>query len=104
MGVSPDDRSTESKVEGGRSTFPGRRSRNGEDRGPLAAGRCSVFPWESRRTRRSGRDRRRPDLAALECLEGRELLAHTALGFSLPDLAISGFAAPVASWGGPLAV
>ena len=43
-----------------------------------------MFPWESRRTRRSGRDRRRPDLAALECLEGRELLAYSALGASLP--------------------
>src|SRR5438128_5609378 len=100
MGVSPDDRSTESKVEGGRSTFPGMQSRNGEDRGPSAAGRCSVFPWESRRTRRSGRDRRRPDLAALESLEGRELLAFSPLGFSLPELSIRGFAAPAASWGG----
>ena len=67
-----------------------------------------MFPWESRRTRRSGRDRgrgrARPDLAALECLEGRELMAYSPLGFSLPDLTVDGFAAPAAAWGGPLAV
>jgi hypothetical protein len=40
----------------------------------------------------------------LERLEGRELLAFSPVGFSLPDLAISGFAAPVAAWGGPFAV
>jgi hypothetical protein len=63
-----------------------------------------VFSKESRRTRRSGRDRRRPDLAALESLEGRELLAYSSLGFSLPDLTVSGFASPAASWGGPVTV
>jgi hypothetical protein len=40
----------------------------------------------------------------LECLEGRELLTNTPLGFSLPDLTINGFTAPVASWGLPLSV
>jgi hypothetical protein len=40
----------------------------------------------------------------LECLEGRELLAFTPLGFSLPDLTVSGYAAPAASWNGSLAV
>jgi hypothetical protein len=40
----------------------------------------------------------------LECLEGRELLAYTPLGFSLPDLTVSGYAAPAASWNGTLAV
>jgi hypothetical protein len=60
---------------------------------------------ESRRTRRSGRDRRRPDIAALvEGLEPRQLLATAVLGTSLPDLTISGFAAPVASWGGALSI
>jgi hypothetical protein len=63
-----------------------------------------VLPWESRRTRRSGRDRRHPDQTVLECLEGRELLAYTPLGFSLPDLTVSGYAAPAASWNGTLAV
>lgn len=63
-----------------------------------------MFSRESRRTRRSGRDRRRPDLAALERLEGRELLAYSSLGFSLPDLTVSGFASPTASWGGPVTV
>jgi hypothetical protein len=40
----------------------------------------------------------------LECLEGRELLAFTPLGFSLPDLTVSGSAAPAAAWNGTLAV
>lgn len=61
-----------------------------------------MLPWESRRERRKGRARRRPDLVALERLEGRELLAYTPLGFSLPDLTVSGFTGPTASWGGLL--
>jgi hypothetical protein len=63
-----------------------------------------VFPRESRPERRNGRERRRPDLAALECLEKRELLAFSVLGTSLPDLTVSGYASPVASWNGPLTV
>jgi len=42
--------------------------------------------------------------SSIERLETRELLAFSPLGFSLPDLSIDGFAAPVAAWGGPLAV
>jgi hypothetical protein len=38
----------------------------------------------------------------LERLEERALLAFSNLGFSLPDLVISGVAGPVAAWGGPL--
>ncbi len=63
-----------------------------------------MFPRETRRTRRGGQIRRRPDQTGLECLEGRELLAYTPLGFSLPDLTVSGYAAPAASWNGTLAV
>ena len=65
-----------------------------------------MLPRDSQRTRRGGRGRRQSDLARLplEALEGRALLSYTTLGFSLPDLTISGFAAPAASWGGPLAV
>ena len=63
-----------------------------------------MLPWESRRTRRSGRGRFRPDQTALEALEARALLAYTPLGFSLPDLSVSGIAAPAASWSGSLAV
>ena len=48
--------------------------------------------------------RRRSELAPLELLEGRALMAYSALGFSLPDLTISGVAAPAASWGNTLAV
>lgn len=64
-----------------------------------------MFGWESRLTRRSKGDRRRPGLtAAVENLEGRQLLAYNSLGFALPDLVVEGFAAPVATWGGPLAI
>ncbi len=40
----------------------------------------------------------------LESLEERTLMAFSALGYSQPDLTVSGFASPVASWGGPLTV
>jgi hypothetical protein len=59
---------------------------------------------EARPPRRNTHARRRLDLAALERLEGRDLLTTSPLGLSLPDLTVSGFAAPVAAWGGPLAV
>src|SRR4051812_42689851 len=59
---------------------------------------------QARRTGGGVRRRRGADLAPLETLEGRDLLAYTPLGVSLPDLAASGFAAPVAAWNGPLAV
>ncbi len=39
------------------------------------------------------------NLAALEALEGRQLLAYSSLGYSLAELKISGQAAPVAAWG-----
>lgn len=62
-----------------------------------------MLPWESRPTRRNGRDRRRPT-TAVEGLEGRELLSYSPLGYSLPDLVVSGFTAPATTWGGQLAV
>ncbi|MCA1685713.1 MAG: hypothetical protein LC745_06940 [Planctomycetia bacterium] len=40
----------------------------------------------------------------MECLEERQLLAYSPLGTSLPQFAITGFASPAASWGGPLTV
>jgi hypothetical protein len=40
----------------------------------------------------------------VEGLESRQLLAFSSLGLSLPDLTVSGFASPVASWGQPVAV
>jgi hypothetical protein len=58
-----------------------------------------VLPWETLRARDDRRARRRTDLAALEQLEGRQLLSYSSLGYSLPDLKISGLAGPVASWG-----
>src|SRR5271166_1292112 len=67
--------------------------------GPSAAGRCSVLPWETLRARDDRRARRRTELAALEQLEGRQLLSYSSLGYSLPELQISGLAGPVASWG-----
>ena len=59
-----------------------------------------MLPWESLRARDDRRARRRTDLAAWEQLEGRQLLSYSSLGYSLPDLQISGLAGPVASWGG----
>jgi len=44
------------------------------------------------------------DLTALERLEARELLAFSDLGFSLPDLIISGEAGRRAAWGGTLSI
>jgi hypothetical protein len=37
-------------------------------------------------------------------LEGRQLLSYSSLGYSLPDIAITGQAGPVAAWGGALTV
>src|SRR5262249_17278533 len=79
-------------------------SRGAGDGRSLAAGRCSVLPWESRRMRRNGRDRRRPDVAHLERLEPREVMTTSALGVSLPDLTVTGVTAPTAAWGPPLSV
>jgi len=50
------------------------------------------------------RARRRTNLADLERLETRDLMAFSTLGFSLPDLTISGTAGPRAAWGGTLSV
>jgi hypothetical protein len=53
------------------------------------------------------RGRRAPGtrtIAGLEALESRQLLAYSPLGFSLPDLTVQAFSAPVASWGEPIAV
>jgi hypothetical protein len=54
--------------------------------------------------RQDRRKRRRTELAALEQLEGRELMAFSTLGYSLPQLVATGEAGPRASWGGPLEV
>ena len=70
-----------------------------KDRGPSAAGRCSVLSWETLRARDDRRARRRTELAPLEQLEGRQLMAYTSLGYSLPDLHVTGQAGPVASLG-----
>ncbi len=63
-----------------------------------------MSPRESRRTGRLGRVQDRPILAALECLEGRQLLAFSPLGFSLPDLIVSGTSSPLASYGRDVSV
>jgi hypothetical protein len=65
-----------------------------------------VLPWESRRHRRNGRAGRQRSLGltTLERLEGRELLAYTPLGYSFPDLTVSGYTSSAAAWGGPLTV
>ena len=58
-----------------------------------------MLPWETLRARDNRRARRRTDLTALEQLEGRQLLSYSSLGYSLPDLQVSGLASPVATWG-----
>jgi len=63
-----------------------------------------VLPWEPRRTRRQPSANRRTIVTVLETLESRRLLANSGLGYSLPDLRVTGSAGAVASWGGQLAV
>lgn len=58
--------------------------------------------------RNQGRNARRSRLRdarpALEGLEKREVLSYSALGYSLPDLVVTGQTGPVAAWNGPLSV
>jgi hypothetical protein len=63
-----------------------------------------VLPREFRHMRQERRNRRRTDLAALERLETRELMAFSTLGYSLPQLTVTGSAGPRAAWGGTLNV
>lgn len=56
------------------------------------------------RLARDRRARRGLGLVSPERLETRDLMAFTSLGFSLPDLVVSGYAGPVATYGGPIAV
>ena len=49
-----------------------------------------MFSRDSRRERRSDRPRRRPERIAVEGLETRQLMAYSPLGFSLPDLSVTG--------------
>jgi hypothetical protein len=63
-----------------------------------------VFPSDSRRERRSGRPRRRPERIAVEGLETRQLMTYSPLGYSLPDLHVTGYAPQEAAWGGKLGV
>lgn len=56
-------------------------------------------PFEVRRTRRAGSPR-----PAVEGLEVRQLLSYSPLGFSLPDLTVTGVAAPVAAYSHTLTV
>lgn len=61
-------------------------------------------PSDARYPRRGRRARGGRTIASLEALEGRELLAYSPLGYSLPDLTVVGYSAPVASWGEPVAI
>ncbi|MGZ3335828.1 MAG: hypothetical protein ACXWOV_11870, partial [Isosphaeraceae bacterium] len=63
-----------------------------------------MLPWETLRARDDRRARRRTDLAQLEQLEGRQLLAYSSLGYSLANLHVKAQAGPVATWGGTLDV
>ncbi len=63
-----------------------------------------MLPKKFQRVRPGRRARRRTDLAAPVSLEERALMAFSTLGFSLPDLTVSGQAGPRAAWGGILDV
>ena len=63
-----------------------------------------MLPWETLRACDDRRARRRNNLTDFEVLEGRQLLSYSSLGYSLPDLSITGQAGPVAAWGGSLTV
>lgn len=64
-----------------------------------------MFPRDFRRERRSQRPRLRPEnRVAVEGLETRQLMAYSPFGFSLPQLSVSGFAGPTASYNSPLVV
>ena len=72
------------------------KTRFGEDDRP----RRLASRWLSA-TRSKSKVAKRPDL---DSLEGRQLMAFSALGYSRPDLLVSGYAAPVASYGQPLSL
>lgn len=58
-------------------------------------------PWRGN----SSKARHKMAPAIVETLEGRQLLAYTPLGFSIPDLAIlDAYSGPVAAFGGPLSI
>jgi hypothetical protein len=63
-----------------------------------------VLPWRNLLAGHARRARRRTDLSALELLEGRQLLSYSSLGYSLPQLRVTGAAGSVAAWGGTLDV
>jgi hypothetical protein len=64
-----------------------------------------VLPSDSRPLRPERRARRRTILVDLERLEMRDLMAFSSLGYSLPDLTVSGVSpSPRAAWGGTIGV
>ena len=72
-----------------------------KDRGPSAAGRCSVLSWETLRARDDRRARRRTDLDPLEPLEGPPVDGLLLAGLFARRICRSpGQAGPVATWGG----
>jgi len=46
----------------------------------------------------------RPEMLGPELLEQREVMAASAMGFSLPDVSVGNYVAPVAAWGQPYTV
>ncbi len=63
-----------------------------------------MLPWQMLRARDNRRARRLRDRLVPERLEERQLLSYSSLGYSLPDLRVSGSAGTVASWGSTLSV
>lgn len=63
-----------------------------------------MFPSDTRKMRPERRARRRTTLSVPERLESRDLMAASPLGFSLPDLTITGSAGTRAAWGGSIGI
>ena len=63
-----------------------------------------MFFKDDRRPSRDDRPRRRPNRVVVEGLEDRQLMAYSPFGYSLPQLSVTGYAAPTAAYGGQLAV
>ena len=63
-----------------------------------------MFSRDDRREGRNDRPRRHPGRIVVEGLETRQLMTYSPYGYSLPNLAVSGYAAQVGAWGGAFSV
>ena len=75
-----------------------------KDRGPSAAGRCSVLPWETLAPVTIVAPDAGRTWPPSSSSKGGNCSSYSSLGYSLPNLHVTGQAGPVASWGGTLNV